>query len=143
MTWPPADSKSFSAPTKRRGHIENLRVRFKYIAHSHEEAMAMSDRIAIMGEDRSSILRAYSAWLLQRRLRGPGQGTHCLSGGNPATSALHAGHAMSVPLTWSEAYLPIGTEFIARFGDEVMLFRLAGQLERARPWWGRRSAVFG
>jgi Asp-tRNA(Asn)/Glu-tRNA(Gln) amidotransferase A subunit family amidase len=51
--------------------------------------------------------------------------------------------SMSVPLYWSEDGLPIGTMFTARFGDEATLFRLAGQLERARPWWGRKPAVFG
>ncbi|MHA1152710.1 MAG: amidase [Alphaproteobacteria bacterium] len=51
--------------------------------------------------------------------------------------------SMSVPLYWSEAGLPIGTMFTASFGDDATLFRLAGQLERARPWWGRRPAVFG
>ena len=51
--------------------------------------------------------------------------------------------SMSVPLTWSEEGLPIGTMFTARFGDEATLFRLAGQLERARPWSGRRPGVFG
>ncbi len=50
---------------------------------------------------------------------------------------------MSVPLTWSAADLPIGTMFTARFGDEATLFRLAGQLERARPWFGRTPAAFG
>ena len=44
--------------------------------------------------------------------------------------------SMSVPLYWSAADLPIGTLFTARLGDEATLFRLAGQLERARPWWG-------
>ena len=42
--------------------------------------------------------------------------------------------AMSVPLHWNAAGLPIGTQFVARFGDEATLFRVAGQLERARPW---------
>jgi Asp-tRNA(Asn)/Glu-tRNA(Gln) amidotransferase A subunit family amidase len=51
--------------------------------------------------------------------------------------------SMSVPLYWSEAGLPIGTLFTARFGDEATLFRLAGQLERARPWFARTPAVFG
>ncbi len=51
--------------------------------------------------------------------------------------------AMSVPRTGSAANLPIGTPFTARFGDEATLFRLAGQLERARPWFDRTPAVFG
>jgi len=42
--------------------------------------------------------------------------------------------AMSVPLYWNEEGLPIGAHFIGRFGDEATLFRLASQLERARPW---------
>lgn len=42
--------------------------------------------------------------------------------------------AMSVPLHWTEAGLPIGVHFVARVGDEATLLRLAGELERARPW---------
>lgn len=42
--------------------------------------------------------------------------------------------AMSVPLAWNKAGLPLGMMFSARFGDEATLFRLAGQLEQARPW---------
>lgn len=45
--------------------------------------------------------------------------------------------AMSVPLYWNEAGLPIGMHFVGRFGDEATLFRLAGQLERAQPWFDR------
>ena len=48
--------------------------------------------------------------------------------------------AMSVPLYWNEAGLPIGMHFIGRFGDEATLFRLAGQLERAQPWFDRAPA---
>lgn len=47
--------------------------------------------------------------------------------------------AMSVPLYWSDEGLPIGCHFVARYGDEAMLFRLAGQLEQARPWFARRA----
>ena len=42
--------------------------------------------------------------------------------------------AMSVPLHWNEAGLPIGMHFVGHWGDEATLFRLAGQLEEARPW---------
>ena len=42
--------------------------------------------------------------------------------------------AMSVPLYWNEAGLPIGMHFVGHWGDEATLFRLAGQLEEARPW---------
>jgi amidase len=45
--------------------------------------------------------------------------------------------AMSVPLYWNGAGLPIGMHFAGRFGDEATLFRLAGQLERAQPWFDR------
>ncbi|MBI1745274.1 MAG: amidase [Acidobacteria bacterium] len=49
--------------------------------------------------------------------------------------------AMSVPLYWNDEGLPIGAHFIGRFGDEATLFRLAGQLERARPWAMRRPPL--
>jgi amidase len=49
--------------------------------------------------------------------------------------------AMSVPLVWNDDDLPVGTHFIGRFGDEATLFRLAAQLEAARPWANRRPPV--
>ncbi len=47
--------------------------------------------------------------------------------------------AMSVPLHWNAAGLPIGMQFVGRLGDDATLFRLAGQLERARPWFARTA----
>jgi amidase len=49
--------------------------------------------------------------------------------------------SMSVPLHFSSANLPVGTMFTARLGDEATLFRLAAQLEEARPWAKRRPPV--
>jgi amidase len=49
--------------------------------------------------------------------------------------------AMSVPLWWNADGLPIGVHVLGRFGDEATLFRLAGQLEAARPWRDRRPPV--
>jgi amidase len=49
--------------------------------------------------------------------------------------------AMSVPLFWNGDELPVGTHFIGRFGEEAILFRLAAQLEEARPWAERRPPV--
>ena len=51
--------------------------------------------------------------------------------------------AMSVPLYWNDGGLPIGMHFVARYGDEATLFRLAGQLEQAAPWFDRRPPVRG
>lgn len=48
---------------------------------------------------------------------------------------------MSVPLFWNSDGLPIGTQFAAHFGDEATLFRLAAQLEAARPWAHRRPPL--
>jgi len=45
--------------------------------------------------------------------------------------------AMSVPLHWNAAGLPIGVQIVGRFGDEATLFGVAGQLERGRPWFDR------
>jgi amidase len=49
--------------------------------------------------------------------------------------------AITLPLAWTDAGLPLGMMFGARFGDEATLFRLAGQLERARRWADRVPAI--
>jgi amidase len=49
--------------------------------------------------------------------------------------------AISLPLHWTADNLPVGLHFVARHGEEDLLFRLAGQLEIARPWSDRRPPV--
>lgn len=49
--------------------------------------------------------------------------------------------AMNVPLYWNKDNLPIGTQFVAPFGDELTLLRLAAQLEKASPWAHRYSKI--
>jgi amidase len=48
--------------------------------------------------------------------------------------------AMSMPLAWNGAGLPIGVQFVGRYADEATLFRLAGQLEQSSPWFDRHPA---
>jgi amidase len=50
--------------------------------------------------------------------------------------------AMSLPLHWSEAGLPIGVQLVADMGREDLLLRAASQLEEAQPWTERRPPVF-
>lgn len=52
------------------------------------------------------------------------------------------GHpAASVPLSTSRGGLPVGTQVVARFGEEDVLLNLAAQLETAAPWIGRRPPL--
>ncbi len=49
--------------------------------------------------------------------------------------------AISLPLYSADGGLPVGVQFSARQGREDLLFRIAGQLERAHPWIDRMPAL--
>jgi amidase len=42
---------------------------------------------------------------------------------------------------WTATGFPISVQLVARYGDEATLFRLAAQLEKARPWFDRKPLV--
>lgn len=49
--------------------------------------------------------------------------------------------AISLPLHWNAAGLPIGLQFVARFGGDATLLQLAAELEPSRPWFDRVPTV--
>lgn len=49
--------------------------------------------------------------------------------------------AISLPLHWNEAGLPIGVQLVAAYGREDLLLRVASQLEHAAPWNDRSPPV--
>jgi amidase len=49
--------------------------------------------------------------------------------------------AMSLPLHWSDAALPIGVQLTAAYGREDVLLRVGAQLEEAAPWRDRHPPV--
>ena len=49
--------------------------------------------------------------------------------------------AASIPLHWNPDGLPIGVQFVAPYGGEAALFRIASALEQAAPWAHRRPPI--
>jgi amidase len=45
--------------------------------------------------------------------------------------------AACLPLSWTEASLPVATQLIGRFGREDLLLAISAQLEQLAPWSGR------
>ena len=48
---------------------------------------------------------------------------------------------MMLPIGRSAESLPVAVQLVARHGGEATIFRLAAQLEAARPWFERRPPV--
>ncbi len=49
--------------------------------------------------------------------------------------------AINLPLHWSKQGLPVGVQFVGRYGDELTLLQLAGELEQAAPWAERYAGI--
>jgi amidase len=49
--------------------------------------------------------------------------------------------AISMPLHWSDAGLPIGVQAIGSPAGDALLLRLAAQIEAVRPWAERRPPI--
>lgn len=50
--------------------------------------------------------------------------------------------AIMLPLWQAKSGLPLAMQFVGRPGDEETLYSLAGQLEQALPWTGRKPALY-
>jgi amidase len=78
-----------------------------------------------------------------------------ISADNPMAPSIRAGQfvaftppfnatgqpAISLPLHWNDAGLPIGVQLVAAYGREDLLIAVASQLEIAAPWSGRRPPL--
>ncbi len=49
--------------------------------------------------------------------------------------------AISVPLHWTDAGLPLGIQLIGPLASEAVLLQVAAQLEEARPWFQRYAEL--
>jgi amidase len=74
---------------------------------------------------------------LRAILRAPPYGTFTLP------MNLSGQPALALPTHHTPEGLPIGTQLVAGYGREDVLFRVAAQVETARPWQQHRPAIFG
>ena len=51
--------------------------------------------------------------------------------------------AISLPLHWTAAGLPVGVQFVGKLGQDAVLLHLAARLEEARDWFQRRPTAIG
>ncbi len=49
--------------------------------------------------------------------------------------------AINLPLHWNDDRLPIGVQFVAPYGDELTLLKLATQIEQSAPWFARYATI--
>ena len=49
--------------------------------------------------------------------------------------------AISVPLHWTTAGLPLGVQLVGPLGADGLLLQVAAQLEEAQPWFHRYAEL--
>jgi amidase len=132
---------TFARYQHAKGHSASDYVRALRVVHGYGRAMArMFDRFDVV---LASTLGSPPVALGALRGIAPGAAGVARRAFMPNTRIfnLTGQPAMSVPLAWTDDGLPVGVQFIAEMGAEAILFRLAGQLEKAAPWAGRRPRL--
>lgn len=123
---------------------------------SAPEYLAMVQEIQLLSRDVARFFTDHDVWLTPTLGEPPVPlGTFRYEGGDPFAvrrrmaaftpftyvANVTGQPAMSVPTYWTPGGLPLGTQWLGRFGDEATLVRLAAQLEAARPWASRRPPI--
>ena len=156
--WAIADWERRTGRTAEPDHFEPFVWAFAERGRAlgaHDYLLAVQDMQRAV-RDLSAYFARYDLWLTSTLGQPPVElGTLVYRGGDPFElrrrcarfspytwiSNASGQPAISVPLHWTRAGLPVGVHFVARWGEESALIRLAGQLERARPWAERRPGV--
>jgi amidase len=158
LAWNIDHMAGVTGHTPTPGQFEPLTWAFYEIGHQHSASsylQAVTDLQKITREV-GRFMERYDVWLTPTIAEPPVPlGTFDSPPENPLQGVLRMAAyipftpicnftgqpAMSVPLFWNGDGLPIGIHFAGRFGDEATLFRLAAQLEQARPWANKRPPV--
>ena len=156
--WAIADWERRTGRTAEPDHFEPFVWAFAERGRAlgaHDYLLAVQDMQRAV-RDLSAYFARYDLWLTPTLGQPPVElGTLVYRGGDPFELRRRCARfspytwignasgqpAISVPLHWTGAGLPVGVHFVARWGEESALIRLAGQLERARPWAERRPGV--
>ena len=156
--WAIADWERRTGRTAEPDHFEPFVWAFAERGRSlgaHEYLLAVQDMQRTV-RDVSAYFDRFDVWLTPTLGQPPVElGTLVYDGRDPFELRRRCGRfspytwvsntsgqpAISVPLHWTASGLPVGTHFVARWGEEATLIRLAGQLERACPWADRRPGI--
>lgn len=162
VKWSACAASSVKILVKTMGlsqeHFEELTWKLYELGMSYDAAdyLLAEQTIQRASRDIASFFEKYDLWLTPTLgLPPPPLGSFDATPNNPLHGfelTTEVGHftglcnltgqpAMSVPLYWNTNAIPIGAHFVGRFGDEATLFRLAAQLESARPWNIKRPPV--